>query len=296
MKRITNPDEKYYMREVEAMATIDHPAVLSLIGWRYPDAQDPPIVVTEYCPNGTLLQAMQSSWRGKPIEGWTPTKQSIAVIGIACGMNAIHAQNIMHRDLKPANVFLDTNFHPRIADFGRARLDDDIQRTRLQSATYAVAPETYDENGHYTTKVDVYSYGVMLYMLFREANTLDDRPTEVVKSDVQLMNRLLRGARFVRDPKIPDFYWDLIVSCWAGDPSVRPAFEQIVDMLKRNRDGYAFPGTNMAELQEYETRVLPAAEVEVQFDPADRGTALPGQEVERPIEPISWWRRICTVF
>jgi serine/threonine protein kinase len=257
MKVIETPNGKYYMREIEAMATISHPAALGLVGWRPAGSGGKhAVVLTEACPNGNLGAIIQKARKGNPTPGWTPTKQSIAVFGIACVMRAMHKENIMHRDLKAENVFLDQNFEPRVGEFSRARFDDDAAKTMTQGKMYFYAPETFDDDMVYTMRVDVYSYAILLYFLFREPDCLDDAPSKQVTSQMELVRKIMQGKRFVRDQRIPNFYWELISDCWRQAPEQRPSFEEIVDRLRSSGYQYAFPGTDIHELSAYENKAL----------------------------------------
>jgi serine/threonine protein kinase len=90
-----------------------------------------------------------------------------------------------------------------------------------------MAPEMYEEGG-YDYKVDVFSFGLVLYeMLTNEA---------VFGSNLsphQIMHRAIKGKRPTVPDGLPRFVRDLIVSCWSADPSSRPSFSDIFDILRR---------------------------------------------------------------
>jgi hypothetical protein len=57
------------MREVEAMAMIKHPAALLLVGWMPPGEDGEALIVTDWCPNGTLADALTTE-RKKTAPEW----------------------------------------------------------------------------------------------------------------------------------------------------------------------------------------------------------------------------------
>jgi hypothetical protein len=112
-----------YFREIEGMERISHPAVVQLVGWRPMNTQNAhALVVTELCQEMSLFEVNEKCRRGENIVNWTPTKQSMAVIGIACAMRELHELNLMHGDLRGENVFLDANCEPRVAEFAKLRM------------------------------------------------------------------------------------------------------------------------------------------------------------------------------
>lgn len=72
----------------------------------------------ELVKNGSLADIFKQNQDNISHSGYTNTSCQIILVGIACGMKYLHDRNIIHRDLKSGNVLLDSNFHPKITDFG----------------------------------------------------------------------------------------------------------------------------------------------------------------------------------
>jgi serine/threonine protein kinase len=158
-------------------------------------------------PHGTLDSVLDQFYRGDAPAQWDATARSKAVVGVAAGMAFMHSVGILHGDLSPKTIMLDERYEIRIADFGRRCEGAEVSEARRPDVTWA--PEVL-ESQSYTSRADVYSYGICLYLLFANALFLNDRPTRQVRTLPDLILRVEAGARFVRKGKIPDFYWDLI--------------------------------------------------------------------------------------
>jgi calcium-dependent protein kinase len=77
----------------------------------------------------------------------------------------MHKRNVVHRDLKPENILIDHESQTlKIADFGTAVFFDPNKKLKdLVGTPYYMAPEVI--NGNYDEKCDVWSCGVILYIL-----------------------------------------------------------------------------------------------------------------------------------
>ena len=162
-------------REAEALGSIDHPNIVRVLD--YGASADGPFIVMELVSGGTLRDLMRAQGR--------VDQYAAAGIGaeIADGLEAAHVRGVLHRDLKPDNVLIDGEGHPKLADFGIARLAAATAITRtgevLGTPQY-LAPEQMSGDV-VDERADVYALGVILYeMLTGTQPTGGTTPSEIV--------------------------------------------------------------------------------------------------------------------
>ncbi|GAV77180.1 Pkinase_Tyr domain-containing protein [Cephalotus follicularis] len=220
--------ENRFIREVNMMSRVKHENLVKFFG----ACKDPlMVIVTELLPGMSLR---------KYLVGIRPNQLDLRValnfsIDIARAMECLHANGIIHRDLKPDNLLLTANQKSvKLADFGLAREESVTEMMTAETGTYRwMAPELYStvtlrqgEKKHYNNKVDVYSFGIVLWEL------LTNRMPFEGMSNLQAAY----AAAFKQErPSLPeDISPDLafiIQSCWVEDPNMRPSFSQIIRML-----------------------------------------------------------------
>jgi serine/threonine protein kinase len=242
-------EEQQLIRELSILATNEYPGTLRLIGFQISRDSRQPIIVTELLANGTLQDVIMNE-RRSPVPEWDATKKSICVFGVAAAMAYLHSGGILHRDLKPSNILLNGSYEPVIGDFALAvHYSNELESHT--GTTLFMAPEVIKgEKCNFPS--EVYSFAVTLYSIFETPDELSDG--EKAQTSFQLARKVTGGIRFAKKPGIPDFYWQLIESCWQQDPNKRPQFHNLVDDFRQSH-AYVLPGANLAQVQAYEEKV-----------------------------------------
>ena len=108
---------------------------------------------------------------------------------IVCAIEYCHRHKIVHRDLKPENLLLDDAFNVKIADFGLSNImtDGNFLKTSCGSPNYA-APEVISGKLYAGPEVDVWSCGVILYVLLTGRLPFDDEYIPALFKKIQQGN------------------------------------------------------------------------------------------------------------
>ncbi|XP_044462699.1 serine/threonine/tyrosine-protein kinase HT1-like [Mangifera indica] len=224
--------EKQFSREVTLLSRLHHPNVIKFVA----ACRKPPVyfVITEYLSEGSLRAYLH-----KLEQKSLPLQKLIAIaLDIARGMEYIHSQGIIHRDLKPENVLIDEGFHLKIADFGIACEELYCDAWADDPGTYRwMAPEMIKHKS-YGRKVDVYSFGLILWEMV--AGTIPYEDMNPIQAAFAVVNKNLRPVIPV---DCPPAMQALIEQCWSLHPEKRPEFWHIVKVLEQFESSLARDGT-----------------------------------------------------
>jgi len=208
-----------FIAEVEILSKLDHPNILKLFEL-YEDAHRY-YVVSELMTGGELFDFLIKS--GHLSEASTAR----IMYQVLSAVTYCHQNNIVHRDLKPENLLLETpptdseNIIVKVIDFGTSSLFTPSSRLHKRIGTpYYIAPEVLNMN--YSEKCDVWSCGVILYIL------LSGYPPFSGHNNEEIMLKVRTGQFAFRQPEfnsISEEAKSLIRRMLTKDPNSRLSAE-----------------------------------------------------------------------
>ncbi|KAJ6313727.1 hypothetical protein OIU77_015081 [Salix suchowensis] len=183
-------------REIATLKLLKHPNVVRL--HEVLASKSKIYMVLEYVTGGELFDRIASKGKLPEADGRKMFQQLID------GVSYCHSKGVFHRDLKPENVLVDANGNIKISDFGLSALpqhlrDDGLLHTTCGSPNY-VAPEILSNRGYDGATSDIWSCGVILYVILTGYMPFDDRNLAVLyqkifKGDAQVPKWMSPGAK-----------------------------------------------------------------------------------------------------
>ncbi|XP_009767611.1 receptor-like kinase TMK4 [Nicotiana tabacum] len=236
-----------FQAEIYVLSKVRHRNLVSLLG--YSAEGNERILVYEYMPLGALNEHL-FHWKRLNLEPLSWKRRLNIALDVARGMEYLHTlahQCFVHRDLKSSNILLTDDFRAKVSDFGLVKLAPDGEKnsvvTRLAGTFGYLAPE-YAVTGKITTKVDVFSFGVVLMELLTGWMALDeDRPNESqylvawfwnIKSSKEKLMAAVDPALDVKEEAFESSVYtiaELAGHCTAREPGQRPDMSHAVNVL-----------------------------------------------------------------
>lgn len=202
------------IREIQIMKLLRHPHIIRL--YQVLETERRIYLVTEYASGGEIFDHLVAHGRMNEKEARKKFKQIVAAVSYC------HKHHVVHRDLKAENLLLDANLNIKIADFGFSNYfkPGACLKTWCGSPPYA-APELFEGREYDAPKVDVWSLGVVLYVLVCGALPFDGSTLQSLRARVLL-------GKF----NIPFFMSteceDLICNMLVVDPVKRLSMDQLI--------------------------------------------------------------------
>ena len=203
--------QQQFRREMDVAARIRHPNLLRFLGARLDGGM---VILTEFMP--TSLRALINRHPKQRL----PKEHILSIAtDIACALNYLHnltPDPIIHRDLSSGNVLLQPSpsggWLAKVSDYGSANFQSQLLTVNPGSPVYT-APESSNP-ALQTTKMDIYSFGVLLIEMWSCDLPVPDNRMQLIES--------------INLPQMVN----LIRQCMNEDKGQRPTAAQLVHLLK----------------------------------------------------------------
>ncbi|TYH50035.1 hypothetical protein ES332_D10G176900v1 [Gossypium tomentosum] len=233
--------------ELKILQKVNHGNLVKLEGFCIDPEDTTCYLVYEFIENGCLYSWLHQNNNGKL--NWK-TRLRIAV-DVANGLQYIHEHTrpkVVHKDIKSGNILLDSNMRAKIANFGLAKSGCNAITMHIVGTQGYIAPE-YVAEGVVSTKMDVFSFGVVLLELVsgREAigeggkllwgsvnGVFDGSEERKVKKVKEFMDGGLEGGGCWMESVMN--VMGIAIACVNKDPRRRPRMVDVVYALSMTHD------------------------------------------------------------
>uniref|UniRef100_A0A3Q0RHS8 Tyrosine-protein kinase n=1 Tax=Amphilophus citrinellus TaxID=61819 RepID=A0A3Q0RHS8_AMPCI len=209
--------EEDFIEEAKVMMRLSHPKLVQLYG--VCSQQQSIYIVTEFMEQGCLLNFLRQR-RGSFNQEYLLSM----CLDVCEGMGHLEANGFIHRDLAARNCLVNDSLVVKVSDFGMARYVLDDQYTSSSGAKFPVKwspPEVFNFC-KYSSKSDVWSYGVLMWEVFTEGRM----PFEQSHNH-EVVTLVTQGHRLYRPKMAKPAIYDIMQLCWHERPEERPSFAQL---------------------------------------------------------------------
>ncbi|XP_037495424.1 CBL-interacting serine/threonine-protein kinase 3 isoform X1 [Jatropha curcas] len=217
-------------REVATMKLIKHPNVVQL--YEVMGSKTKIFIVLEFVTGGELFDKIVNHGRMREDEARRYFQQLINAVDYC------HSRGVFHRDLKPENLLLDAYGNLKVSDFGLSALsqqvreelfltpkhiwqDDGLLHTTCGTPNY-VAPEVLNDRGYDGATADLWSCGVILFVLLAGYLPFDD-------SNLMNLYKKISAAEFTCPPWLSFGAMKLITRILDPNPMTRITITEILE-------------------------------------------------------------------
>ncbi|XP_075215435.1 protein tyrosine kinase 2 Fak isoform X2 [Lycorma delicatula] len=209
-----------FLEEAYVMQQFDHPHIIRLIGVC---SESPIWIVMELARFGELRAYLKSN----------STRLDLAILLLYCfqlstALSYLESKKFVHRDIAARNVLVSSHHCVKLADFGLSRWVEDQSYYKASKGKLPIkwmSPESISFR-RFTTASDVWMFGVCIW----EILMVGVKPFEGVKNN-DVLGKIENGERLPLPPRCPPRLYSLMSQCWSFEPSKRPTFKEIKEVL-----------------------------------------------------------------
>ncbi|PWA77634.1 S-locus glycoprotein domain-containing protein [Artemisia annua] len=227
--------EDEFLAEMNTIGRINHKNLIETYGYCAEGKHR--ILVYEYMENGSLAKSLGANQLDC-------RKRFEVATGVAKGLAYLHEEClewVLHCDVKPHNILLDADYNPKVADFGLSKL---FNQAGIENSVFSkirgtrgyMAPE-WVFNLPITSKVDVYSYGMVVLEMITGRSPISDHESDDNQeeglgwTEKQIMDILDHMIRDETEKGLVKHLLKVALQCVEEDKDVRPTMSEVVNML-----------------------------------------------------------------
>ena len=238
-------EQNKIIREVDILRKLDHPNIIKI--YEFFEDSKFMYIIMELAQDGELFDKIEN------VHHFSERKAAEIFLQILSGVNYLHKNNIVHRDLKPENILFDNEIL-KIVDFGTSKVYTQKKKmNECHGTPYYIAPEVLNES--YDEKCDVWSCGVILYIL------LSGMPPFNGKDDDEILNAVMKG-KYTLDisefRKVSNQAKNFIKKLLTYNPKDRITIQQAIDdewfSIVKTKEEVVLNGSVLNNLKTFNTK------------------------------------------
>ncbi|XP_063217429.1 focal adhesion kinase 1 isoform X7 [Bacillus rossius redtenbacheri] len=209
-----------FLEEAYIMQQFDHPHIIKLMGVC---SESPIWIVMELARLGELRAYLQSNKHRLD-----QATLLLYAFQLSTALSYLESKKFVHRDIAARNVLVSSHNCVKLADFGLSRWVEDQSYYKASKGKLPIkwmSPESINFR-RFTTASDVWMFGVCMW----EILMLGVKPFQGVKNN-DVIGKIENGERLALPPDCPPRLYSLMSQCWCYEPSKRPSFKEIKEVL-----------------------------------------------------------------